>query len=82
MNEVKINSIYRHYKGNYYYIKDIAYDCESLEKLVIYQALYGDNRVWVRKLSCFLQEIDIDKSENIYKQKHRFELINLNKEEI
>lgn len=49
--------IYKHFKGNYYYIEDLAYNAnnnkEDLEFLVIYRALYGDNRLWVRSLREF-----------------------------
>ena len=68
MEEIKIKGIYRHYKGNYYIVEDIAQDCETLEKLVIYRALYGNSELWVRPLKDFLKEVN---KEN---QKYRFEL--------
>ena len=46
--EVKIGKKYRHFKGNMYEVLHIAYDSESsddnLRKLVVYKALYGDNK--------------------------------------
>ena len=36
MNEVQIGKIYRHFKGNYYFIEDIALDSETKERIVIY----------------------------------------------
>jgi len=40
MNQVKIGKIYRHFKGNYYFIQDIALDSETHERLVIYRPIY------------------------------------------
>lgn len=68
MEEIKIKGIYKHYKGDYYIVEDIAQDCETLEKIVIYRALYGNNELWVRPLKDFLKEVN---KEN---QKYRFEL--------
>ena len=53
MREVKVGQVYRHFKGKEYIVLNIAYDSETnndLEphKLVVYQALYGDNLIWVR----------------------------------
>ena len=43
-------------------------NCETLEKIVIYRALYGNSELWVRPLKDFLKEVN---KEN---QKYRFEL--------
>lgn len=66
--EVKINKIYKHYKGDYYIVEDIATHSETLEKYVIYRQLYGDNKLWVRPYNMFIEEV------NINGQKYRFEL--------
>lgn len=71
MNEVKIKGVYRHYKGDYYLVEDIALDCETKEPLVIYRALYGDGILWLRPLKDFIKEVN---KEN---QKYRFELQNI-----
>jgi len=76
MNEVKVNNVYRHFKGNYYYVKDIAYDSETLERVVIYTALYDEHKTYVRKESVFLEEIG-ERSDNVTGQKVRFELIDM-----
>jgi len=38
--EVLIEKVYRHFKGNYYYVVDVAYDSETKERMVIYKPLY------------------------------------------
>ena len=78
MNEVKIGRVYRHFKGNYYFVENIAYDSETKERLVVYKSLYprDDGRsIWVRPEKMFLEEIP-EKQDNITGQKHRFELAN------
>ena len=39
---------YRHFKGGKYKVLAIGQDSESLAPVVVYQALYGDHKVWVR----------------------------------
>ena len=75
MNEVKIGKVYRHFKGNYYFVEDVALDSETKERVVIYKPIYdrNDSKIWVRKESMFLEEIDSTRKDNITGQKHRFE---------
>ena len=40
MREIKIHGIYKHFKGDYYLVEEIAKDCETLEDVVIYRKLY------------------------------------------
>lgn len=75
MEEVKIKAVYRHFKGNYYYVEDIAKSSETKEKLVIYRALYDMNNLWVRPINMFLEKIDINRPGNITKQEQRFKLV-------
>jgi hypothetical protein len=49
--------VYQHYKGNYYQVIGIARHSETLEEIVVYQALYGDYGLWVRPFSMFTQAI-------------------------
>ena len=79
MRQVKINGVYKHFKGNYYMVLDIARDTETLEEYVVYRALYGDNELWIRKLDDFLSEVDHEKY-SLIKQKYRFELAEIKDE--
>ena len=72
MRKIKTNTIYRHFKGDYYLVLDIAKHSENKETYVIYRALYDSNELWVRPLDMFLSEIDHEKYPTI-KQKYRFE---------
>ena len=73
MREIKIHGIYKHFKGDYYLVEELAYDSEAKEKMVVYRRLYGDGSLWVRPLDMFLSEVDHNKYPNV-KQKFRFEL--------
>lgn len=42
---------YRHYKGNFYEVLYLATHSESLDPMVVYQALYGEQGIWVRPAS-------------------------------
>ena len=76
MEKVKVGKVYRHFKGNYYFVEDVALDSETKEKVVIYKPIYdrNDSKIWVRKESMFLEEIDSTRKDNITGQKYRFEL--------
>ena len=49
--------IYEHYKGMKYQVIGIAKHSETLEEMVVYQALYGSNKIWVRPLDMFFDKI-------------------------
>lgn len=51
--DIKINGIYRHFKGNKYLVLGIAKHSETCEDFVVYKALYGDGDLWIRPLSMF-----------------------------
>lgn len=73
MRKIKINGIYRHFKGDYYLVLAKAINSETLEEYVIYRALYGNNDLWIRPLTLFLSEVDHKKYPNV-KEKYKFEL--------
>lgn len=50
--------IYQHFKGNKYELIDIATHSETLEKMVVYKALYGDGGLWVRPASMWDEEVE------------------------
>lgn len=73
MDRLKINGIYRHFKGDYYLLIDIAIHSETKEKYVVYRGLYGDNELYIRPFDMFFSEVDKEKYPEV-KQQYRFEL--------
>ena len=51
---------YKHYKGNMYEVLYIANHSETLEKMVVYKALYGEGEIWVRPASMWNEEIEVN----------------------
>lgn len=51
--------LYRHYKGNDYRVVGLARHSETLEPMVIYQALYGDRGTWVRPARMWSESVEI-----------------------
>ena len=51
---------YRHFKGNEYRVLCLARDSETLEEMVVYQALYGEHEVWVRPASMWNETVNRD----------------------
>ena len=52
--------IYKHYKGNLYELIDVANHSETLEKMVVYRALYGEQELWVRPASMWDETVDVN----------------------
>lgn len=59
MNSIK-KSRYRHFKGGEYRVIGIARHSETLEEMVVYEALYGEGGLWVRPASMWNEEIERD----------------------
>jgi len=75
--EIQIGKKYKHFKGKMYKVLDIVYDSESnndeeFKKIVVYQALYGDNLKWARPYDMFNSLVDKEKYPDVT-QEYRFE---------
>lgn len=51
---------YRHYKGGLYKVISMALHSETLETMVVYEALYGSGGIWVRPASMFLENVQVE----------------------
>lgn len=52
--------IYQHFKGNLYRVLYVARHSETLEPMVVYQALYGDGGLWVRPAAMWNEQVSRD----------------------
>ena len=71
MREIRQGQFYRHFKGGLYQIMAIATHSETKEKMVVYQAMYGDYGIYVRPYEMFASEVDHEKYPQV-KQLYRF----------
>jgi hypothetical protein len=51
---------YRHYKQLDYEVIGVVRHSETLEPLVLYRALYGEQGLWVRPFAMFTEEVWVD----------------------
>ncbi|OGY53770.1 MAG: TonB box-like protein [Candidatus Buchananbacteria bacterium RIFCSPLOWO2_01_FULL_46_12] len=54
--------IYKHYKGKLYRVLGVAKHSETLEELVVYEALYDnlESKLWVRPKKMFEENVELD----------------------
>lgn len=52
--------IYKHFKGNKYELLEIATHSETLEQMIVYRALYGEGGVWVRPLTMWNEQVEVN----------------------
>ena len=49
---------YRHFKGNEYELLYVAKHSETLEPMVVYRALYGEQGIWVRPANMWTEHVE------------------------
>lgn len=59
-NTIKPGKKYRHFKGKEYLVMHLAKHSETMEDMVVYQALYGEYGIWVRPLYMFLEKVEVN----------------------
>lgn len=76
MRSVIPGKIYRHFKGHHYMVDLIAEHTETGERMVVYTALYGENKKYVRPYDMFTSLVDREKYPET-PQEYRFEPVKL-----
>ena len=75
MEELKIKGVYKHFKGDYYLVEDIALSSDDGKTpFVVYRKLYGDGGLFIRELGDFMGDVDHKKYPKV-RQKYRFKLV-------
>lgn len=60
--ELVKGGLYRHYKNKMYRAIDVVRHSETLEELVLYEALYENQngKLWVRPKAMFLEDVVVE----------------------
>ena len=58
--DIVVGGKYRHYKGNEYVVVGLATHSETEEEMVVYKALYGEGKLWVRPLSMWNEKVKVN----------------------
>ena len=66
--------LYRHFKGNLYRVLMLATHTETEEPMVVYQAMYGEGKLWTRPLDLFAAKVDMERYPDC-KQTYRYEKV-------
>ncbi|MGN0133178.1 MAG: DUF1653 domain-containing protein [Anaerotignum sp.] len=74
MREILVGRKYKHFKDKYYKVIALAEHSETGEMYVVYQALYGEGKTYVRPYDIFASEFDKEKYPDV-SQKYRIELV-------
>ena len=69
-----VPGFYRHFKGNMYFVVGIAKHTETGERMVVYKAMYGEYKMYIRPYEMFASEVDREKYPDVT-QKYRFEYL-------
>ena len=73
LGQPRPNALFEHYKQKRYRVLEVATHSESEEELVIYQALYGERKIWARPLAMFTGTVEVDGG----KSRPRFEYVGM-----
>lgn len=74
LQQIKVGRVYRHFKGKLYLVLDLATHSETGEQYVVYKALYGDCKTYIRPYLMFASGVDREKYPDV-KQEFRFQLV-------
>lgn len=74
LQQIEVGRVYRHFKGKLYLVLDLATHSETGEQYVVYKALYGDCKTYIRPYLMFASEVDREKYPDV-KQEFRFQLV-------